>query len=262
MVKKWHIGFVPAMARCQQSLAGTRRADQQHALGNASAQALEFLRVAQEVHDFLQIVLGFIHAGDVFKRDAALTLGQELGARFAEAHRLAAAGLHLAQEKHPDTDQQQHGEPVDEDADQRRHAVIGSGHGGIDIVGLQHRPQGGVVVGHGGGEGLTGRQFAFDLLTLEGDFANLVLQNLFVEFRIADGADIGVGACPLKQVEQEHQKDRDQDPQTEIAQIVQDLSPFNTNSTSAHWAVAPGYSISAQRAAAKGRSPPYTLAAY
>ena len=99
-----HIGFAGDGAR-QQGLAGARRADQQHALGNAAAQALEFLRIAQEVHDFLQIVLGLVHAGDVFKGDAALALGQQLGARLAEAHRLAAARLHLAQEEHPHADQ-------------------------------------------------------------------------------------------------------------------------------------------------------------
>ena len=40
-----HIGFAGDGAR-QQGLAGARRADQQHALGNAPAQALEFLRIA------------------------------------------------------------------------------------------------------------------------------------------------------------------------------------------------------------------------
>ena len=39
---------------CQQSFSGSRRADEQHALGNASAELLEFLRVFQEVDDFLQ----------------------------------------------------------------------------------------------------------------------------------------------------------------------------------------------------------------
>ena len=104
MVKKGTLAS-PAMARASKRLAGARRADQQHALGNAAAQALEFLRVAQEVDDFLQIVLGLVDAGDVFKGDAALALGQQLGARFAEAHRLAAARLHLAHEEHPHADQ-------------------------------------------------------------------------------------------------------------------------------------------------------------
>ena len=79
------------MERASKRLAGARRADQQHALGDTAAEALEFLRVAEEIHDLLQFFLRFIDAGDVFKRHAARALGQQLRARFAEAHRLAAA---------------------------------------------------------------------------------------------------------------------------------------------------------------------------
>jgi hypothetical protein len=45
-----HLGLAGDGAR-QQRLAGTRRADQQHAARNAAAQLLEFLRVAQEVDE-------------------------------------------------------------------------------------------------------------------------------------------------------------------------------------------------------------------
>ena len=75
-----HIRFARDGAR-EQRLAGARRADQQHALGDAAAEALEFLRVVQEVDDLLQIVLGLVDAGDVLERHAALPLGQQLGAR-------------------------------------------------------------------------------------------------------------------------------------------------------------------------------------
>ena len=53
----------------QQRLAGARRAHQQRPLGNAAAQALEFLRVLQELDDFLQIVLHPFQAGHVGKHD-------------------------------------------------------------------------------------------------------------------------------------------------------------------------------------------------
>jgi hypothetical protein len=97
MVKKGTLAS-PAMARASRSCrcpAGRPAARP----WDAAAQALEFLRVAQEVDDFLQVVLGLVHAGNVFERHAALALGQQLGARLAETHGLAAAGLHLAHEE-------------------------------------------------------------------------------------------------------------------------------------------------------------------
>ena len=47
-----HVGFAGDGAR-QQRLAGAGRADQQHALGDLAAQALELLRVLQELDDLL-----------------------------------------------------------------------------------------------------------------------------------------------------------------------------------------------------------------
>ena len=64
----------------QQRLAGAGRADQQHALGDLAAEALELLRVLQELDDFLQLALGLVDAGDVVEGDAALLLGQQPGA--------------------------------------------------------------------------------------------------------------------------------------------------------------------------------------
>ena len=89
----------PAMARASSVLPVPGRSDQQHALGDAAAELLEFLRVLQEVDDLDQVFLGLIDAGDVFEGDAALALGQHLGAALAEAHRLAAARLHLPHEE-------------------------------------------------------------------------------------------------------------------------------------------------------------------
>ena len=113
----------------EQGLAGAGRADQQHALGDAAADLLELLRVLEELDDLLELLLGLVDAGDVVEGDPALLLGQQPRARLAEAHRLAAARLHLAHEEDPDADQQQHREPGDQDAEQRRHAVVDRGRG-------------------------------------------------------------------------------------------------------------------------------------
>ena len=50
-----NVGFAGDCA-CQQGLAGARRSDQQHALGDAAAQFLELLRLAQELDDLLEVL--------------------------------------------------------------------------------------------------------------------------------------------------------------------------------------------------------------
>ena len=46
----------------EQGLAGAGRADHEHAFGNAAAELLEFLRVAQELDQLLHFLLGFLDA--------------------------------------------------------------------------------------------------------------------------------------------------------------------------------------------------------
>src|SRR3546814_20805769 len=101
-----------------QRLAGARRADQQTALRDLAAEALELLRVAQELDDLLQLLLGLVSAGDVVEGDATDLLGQQARLRLAEADGLAAAPLHLAHEEAPHADQHQHGQPGDHQAGQ------------------------------------------------------------------------------------------------------------------------------------------------
>ena len=90
-----NVGFAGDRTR-DQRLAGAGRTDQQHAARNPSAEPLILAGVAQEFDDLLQILLGFIHAGDVFEGHAAMRFGQHLGARLAESpspcrHRPASA---------------------------------------------------------------------------------------------------------------------------------------------------------------------------
>ena len=100
-----HVGLAGDGAR-EQRLAGAGRADQQHAARDAAAEPLELLRVAQELDDLLQVLLGLVDAGDVLEGDAAMRLGQQLGLRLAEAHGPAGAALHLAQTEDPHADDQ------------------------------------------------------------------------------------------------------------------------------------------------------------
>ena len=63
----------------QQRLARARGADEQHALGDAAAQAGEFLGLAQEVDDFRQLLLGLVHAGHVLEGHLLGVLADEPG---------------------------------------------------------------------------------------------------------------------------------------------------------------------------------------
>ena len=110
-----HVGFAGDGAR-EQSLAGSRRPDEQHALGNAAAELLELLRIFQEVDDFLQLFLGLVDSGDVLERGLLLLRGQQARAGLAEAQGLVSAGLHLAHHENPDAERISEGQRVESDA--------------------------------------------------------------------------------------------------------------------------------------------------
>ena len=111
----------------EQGLAGSGRAVQQHALRDAGADRLELRRVLQEVLDLLHLLDRLVGAGDVVEGDLGHLLGDELGARLAELHDLAAAALG-AGEQEPEQqaeqqDRQQEREEAVEPA-RTRHGVV------------------------------------------------------------------------------------------------------------------------------------------
>ncbi len=79
----------PAMARANKRLARARRPDQKRAFRNLAAEALELVRVLEEVNDFHQVFLGLVDAGHIFKGHAALLFGKQLRLGLAKAHGLA-----------------------------------------------------------------------------------------------------------------------------------------------------------------------------
>lgn len=117
-----HIGFT-GDSTGEKRLTGTGRADQQHAAWNTAAKTLEFLRIAQEFDDFLEILFGFVDAGDILERDATMSLCQKLRLRLAEAHGAARPALHLAHEEQPDTKDQQHRQQRAEIAEEARRTI-------------------------------------------------------------------------------------------------------------------------------------------
>ena len=164
-----HVGLAGDGAR-EQGLAGARRADQQHALRDLAAEALEFLRVLQVLDDLLELLLGLVDAGDVLEGDAPDLFGQQPRAALAEAHRPAAAALHLAHEENPHADQQQHREPRNQDAEQRGHVLVdrrgGDAHALVDRAGDEAR-----VVRRIGRERAAVGEMAVDGVALDRDVA-------------------------------------------------------------------------------------------
>ena len=73
-----HVRLTSDGAR-QQRLTSARWADQQDALGNLAAEALELLRIAKEVDNLLKLGLRLLDAGNVLEGDTARLLGQQLG---------------------------------------------------------------------------------------------------------------------------------------------------------------------------------------
>ncbi len=103
----------------QQRLAGARRADQQHALGDAGAQGDELLRLLEELDHLLQLLLGLFHAGHVGEGDRRLVAGEHAGPALAEGHGLVVGALRLAQHQEDQADDQQAGQQVGDQAEDR-----------------------------------------------------------------------------------------------------------------------------------------------
>ncbi len=88
----------------EQRLAGARRAHQQRALGQPTAQPGEFLRILQELDDLLQLGLGLVAPGHVGEGELGRIAGEELGLRLAERECAASARLQLAQQEDLEAD--------------------------------------------------------------------------------------------------------------------------------------------------------------
>src|SRR5205823_571098 len=68
----------------EQRLTRARRTDQQHALGNVSAEACVALGILEKTDDFLQLFLRFVDAGDVVESRLGIGLDVDLGLALAD----------------------------------------------------------------------------------------------------------------------------------------------------------------------------------
>src|SRR5262249_880915 len=92
--KKRHVRFTSDGAR-QQSFTRARRPDHQHALGNTATEFLKFFWIAQELDQFLNFVLGFLHARHVAKCDLVFVTGEHAGLGLAKVQRALAGHPNL-----------------------------------------------------------------------------------------------------------------------------------------------------------------------
>src|SRR5262245_42976324 len=146
-----YVRFAGDRAR-EQRLARSRRPHQQNALGNASAELLELLRLLEELDDLLQFFFCLVDARHVLEGDLLLRARRKLRLALAERERLVAAALHLAHEENPERDDQDERAPRVEDrrprADGRLlrgdddaaldqfvdEAVVLRGHVGLEVI--------------------------------------------------------------------------------------------------------------------------------
>jgi hypothetical protein len=170
----------------EEGLAGAWRSDEQNALGDAAAELLELLSLAEELDDLLELFLGFVNAGDVLEGDLLLLHGEQTGAGLAEAHGLVAAGLHLAQEEEPEAKQEGKGCDGDQQAEPLVRALVLDGN--VDAVVAECLIHVGIVARDGGVEDILRvvAVFAGDLGSVDGDFSDLALVGVVEELGEAD----------------------------------------------------------------------------
>ena len=187
--EKRHLGLA-GNGLGQQSLAGSRRADQQHPTWDATAELLKLLRILQEVDQLLDLFLGLIAAGDVGKRGGVVGLVEHARLALAKTERSAlAAALHLAHEVHPDADQQQHRAPADQQADQQRRLFTRLDVE-LDAVADQIADQTAVEVGGGRTDALVivgdGQNLGTAIALLQRDDLDALGAHLFKKIGVAD----------------------------------------------------------------------------
>ena len=214
-----HIGFAGDGTR-QKCLTRAGRADQQHAARNLTAEALEFLRITQEFDDFLEILLGFVHACNVIERHAAMGFRQKLGLGFAKAHRTTRAALHLPHEKQPDAENEEHRQKRAEIAQETGGTVaFGTRHDG-HVLALQALHQ---AVIDDGGIGLKGRAVfgigSENPVTGDGHVANSPGIHIAKKLGIRNFPRTRLRRRCLEHAEQCDQQEGNHGPQGEISEI-------------------------------------------
>ncbi|MNI40119.1 hypothetical protein D3C73_943240 [compost metagenome] len=213
-----HLGFT-GDGLGQQRLAGTRRADHQHAARNLAAELGELGRVAQEVDQFADFFLGLVAAGNVGEGDLDLVFALQLGARLAEGHRAlgtAATALHLPHDEQPEADDQDDRQEIHQDRAEGDAAgrlflhdldILGAQH--VDQVAIERRGDGGRLSTTGGVGDLAGTAAR---IAAEGDLLHVAGVHLVQELRVRSALRPGPRGLGREALEDHHQHDGDDHP--------------------------------------------------
>ena len=105
------------------------------------------LRVLEELDDLEQLFLGLLDAGYVLEGDLLAAGVHQLRLALAERHGAVAAGLHLAHEEDPQSNQNQQRSPTDQHGDQGRLARLFEGDQDIRGLKLFHQTVGDACLG-------------------------------------------------------------------------------------------------------------------
>ena len=180
------VGLARDRAR-EERLAGPRRPDEQHALGNPAADARVLLRVLQELDDLAQLFLGLIHAGDVGELHLDVVFGGiDLGPAARERHHAALGSAQAAEEEAPQHDQEEH---EDAPAEQLAHQRVGDLAAVLHAVLLEILDELGIVDADGEKApalGALGFHLALDPVGRDRDFLDLALADARLELAVGN----------------------------------------------------------------------------
>ena len=179
-----HTGLTGAGAG-QQGLAGTRRAHEQDAVGDAGTEGVELVRALEELDDFLQFFLLLVLTGHIGEGRGLLVLMLILDLGFADVHDAAATGT-----------APHHGE--EQEAGAAQHPQIEQ-----DLHPWDGLLEGGVVVGHRcvGVRRIVGSDIFVHILNENVGIGQLVTDghSAVVVLHRADGRRRGGGEHPAEQ---------------------------------------------------------------
>ena len=159
---------------CQQGLTGSGRPNQQRALGELRADLGIPSRIVQEIHHFLQGLLGLVLSRHILEGDAGLPLHIDLGVALSHAHWPAASG-HLAHQEIKEDDDRHKGKHIGQEDRQDQPGAVR--HLLIDlhaVLDQELRPC--IVVHHSG---------------IIGDL-RLLQERILRIFRLRDDGDLGI----------------------------------------------------------------------
>ena len=213
--EEWHVSFAGNSAG-EQGLAGAWRSDKEHALGDAATKLLEALGLAEIFDDLLKLFLGLIDAGDILEGDLLLLHGEQAGAALAEGHGLVAAGLHLAHDEEPDSQNQDQRADLIEDGPE--HVARSVLDGGLHLGGVELGVHVRIVHGNGGVEASLLLAIVFvvavDVHPGHSDVIDLILLNLFEEGGEGHVLLFATHDCAfLHHSKEEHEADHDESPE-------------------------------------------------